>query len=176
MKNKTMVYIALMAALISLVSPISIPLAGGVPISLATLAIMLAGSLLGKKWGSLSVLIYLLLGCIGLPVFAGYSAGFANIIGPTGGYLMGYLLLAFFSGWIYQDLGKKKSSFLVLGILLGEFALYLLGTIWFMWVSQTTWMASLTWCVLPFIPGDVLKIVIACFLTKSLERVIQIDN
>lgn len=176
MKNKTMVYIALMAAILSIVSPISIPLAGGVPISLATLAVMLAGALLGKKWGTLSVFIYLCLGCIGLPVFAGYSAGLANVFGPTGGYLVGYLFLAFVTGWIYQDIGKKKKGFLVLGILFGEFALYLLGTIWFMWVSQTTLLASLAWCVLPFIPGDLLKIVFACILSKSLERVVQIDD
>lgn len=112
MKIKTMVYIALMAAILSIVSPISIPLAGGVPISLATLAVMLAGALLGKKWGTLSVFIYLCLGCIGLPVFAGYSAGFANVIGPTGGYLLGYLFLSFITGWIYQDIGKKKKAFL----------------------------------------------------------------
>ncbi len=176
MKIKTMVYIALMAAILSIVSPISIPLAGGVPISLATLAVMLAGALLGKKWGTLSVFIYLCLGCIGLPVFAGYSAGFANVIGPTGGYLLGYLFLSFITGWIYQDIGKKKKGFLVLGILFGEFALYLLGTIWFMWVSKTTLLASLTWCVFPFIPGDLLKIACACILSKSLERIVQIDD
>lgn len=181
MKSKNIVYTALMAALICIIAPLSIPLAGGVPISLATLAVMLSGSLLGKKWGTLSVGIYLILGCIGIPVFAGYSSGFSNVFGPTGGYLLGYLVLAFMTGWLYHAYGKKlekgkKLIVLVLSILLGEVLLYALGTLWFMFVSKMGLMASLVYCVIPFIPGDIFKIIVTCILTVSLEKAIRIND
>lgn len=102
MKNKKMVYCALMAAVLCVISPLSIPV-GAVPISLATLGVMLAGALLGAQLGTLSVLIYLVLGWVGLPVFAGYSSGFTCLFGPTGGYMIGYLFLAFLTGFLYKD-------------------------------------------------------------------------
>ncbi len=170
MKNKKMVYCALMAAVLCVISPLSIPV-GAVPISLATLGVMLAGALLGAQLGTLSVLIYLVLGWVGLPVFAGYSSGFTCLFGPTGGYMIGYLFLAFLTGFLY----KKKTSYLVGSILVGELVLYLLGTIWFMFVAQTSLVSALTICVLPFIPGDIAKIVLVCLLLPQLEKVVHFD-
>ena len=92
---KEMAFTAIMAAVICVLSPIAVPLAGEVPISLATLAVMLAGALLGRKLGSLSVLIYILLGMAGVPVFANYAAGAGIVFGMTGGYIVGYIPLAY---------------------------------------------------------------------------------
>ncbi len=171
MKNKKMVYCALMAAVLCVISPLSIPI-GAVPISLATLGVMLAGALLGAQLGTLSVLIYLVLGWFGLPVFAGYSSGFTCLFGPTGGYMIGYLFLAFLTGFLYK---KKMLPYLVGSILVGELVLYLLGTIWFMFVAQTSLVSALTICVLPFIPGDIAKIVLVCLLLPQLEKVVHFD-
>lgn len=171
MKNKKMVYCALMAAVLCVISPLSIPV-GAVPISLATLGVMLAGALLGAQLGTLSVLIYLVLGWVGLPVFAGYSSGFTCLFGPTGGYMIGYLFLAFLTGFLYK---KKTLLYLVGSILVGELVLYLLGTIWFMFVAQTSLVSALTICVLPFIPGDIAKIVLVCLLLPQLEKVVHFD-
>lgn len=171
MKNKKMVYCALMAAVLCVISPLSIPV-GAVPISLATLGVMLAGALLGAQLGTLSVLIYLVLGWVGLPVFAGYSSGFTCLFGPTGGYMIGYLFLAFLTGFLYK---KKALPYLVGSILVGELVLYLLGTIWFMFVAQTSLVSALTICVLPFIPGDIAKIVLVCLLLPQLEKVVHFD-
>lgn len=171
MKNKKMVYCALMAAVLCVISPLSIPV-GAVPISLATLGVMLAGALLGAQLGTLSVLIYLVLGWVGLPVFAGYSSGFACLFGPTGGYMIGYLFLAFLTGFLYK---KKTLPYLVGSILVGELVLYLLGTVWFMFVAQTSLVSALTICVLPFIPGDIAKIVLVCLLLPQLEKVVHFD-
>lgn len=171
MKNKKMVYCALMAAVLCVISPLSIPV-GAVPISLATLGVMLAGALLGAQLGTLSVLIYLVLGWVGLPVFAGYSSGFTCLFGPTGGYMIGYLFLAFLTGFLYK---KKTLPNLVGSILVGELVLYLLGTIWFMFVAQTSLVSALTICVLPFIPGDIAKIVLVCLLLPQLEKVVHFD-
>lgn len=171
MKNKKMVYCALMAAVLCVISPLSIPV-GAVPISLATLGVMLAGALLGAQLGTLSVLIYLVLGWVGLPVFAGYSSGFTCLFGPTGGYMIGYLFLAFLTGVLYK---KKTLPYLVGSILVGELVLYLLGTIWFMFVAQTSLVSALTICVLPFIPGDIAKIVLVCLLLPQLEKVVHFD-
>lgn len=171
MKNKKMVYCALMAAVLCVISPLSIPV-GAVPISLATLGVMLAGALLGAQLGTLSVLIYLVLGWVGLPVFAGYSSGFTCLFGPTGGYMIGYLFLAFLTGFLYT---KKTLPYLVGSILVGELVLYLLGTIWFMFVAQTSLVSALMICVLPFIPGDIAKIVLVCLLLPQLEKVVHFD-
>ena len=134
--TKTLTLTALCAALLCVLSPMSIPL---VPISLATLAAAFAGALLGAKYGTLSVLIYLLLGAFGLPVFAGYSGGFGSFVKPSSGYLIGYLFLAFLTGLIYHRFGREQKGgqkYLLLFVaqLAGEVILYIFGTAWFMYL------------------------------------------
>lgn len=172
MNTKTIAYCAMMTAIISVLAPLAIPLSGGVPISLATFAVMLAGATLGPKYGTLSVLLYLIIGSIGIPVFANYASGFANVIGSTGGYLIGYLPLAFCTGFFYETFNQKIAG-LILGIIVGEIILYTLGTIWFMFVSQTNLASSLAWCVIPFIPGDIAKIVAVCILSPVLKKALH---
>ena len=167
MNTKQLTAAALMAALISVLAPLSIPLAGQVPVSLATLAVMLSGALIGSKAGTLSALIYLLLGFIGIPVFAGWTSGAGILFGMTGGYLFGYLPLAFVTGLFYE---KKESPLsLFLGMLAGTVILYVLGTLWFMKYTGMALVASLSACVSPFLPGDLLKMILVVILAPRIH-------
>jgi biotin transport system substrate-specific component len=174
-KTKQMALCALCAALTCVMAPLSLPI-GQVPISLATFAVMLSAALLGPTLGALSQAVYLLLGCIGIPVFAGFNSGFACIVGPTGGYLLGYLVLAAAEGLLYRILngGKqallKKSAALVISMLVGTAALYTLGTCWFILVTHTPLPAAMMTCVVPFLPGDAVKIAAVTVLVPQLER------
>lgn len=169
MTVKQLTMCGLTAALIAVLAPISIPLATEVPVSLATLAVMLAGGLCGSKYGPLAVLIYILLGCIGIPVFAGYTSGAGILFGMTGGYILGYIPLAWAVGFAYEHFhayGERVS--LIFGELLGSLILYILGTGWFMFVTGMSLSGALAACVLPFLPGDVLKCIAACILIPRL--------
>ena len=147
--------IALFGALLCLLCPWSLPLSGGVPLSLGSFAVLLAGLILGPREGAAAVLLYLVLGALGLPVFSGLRGGAGILFGPTGGFLLGYLPLAFFPG-----LFRKKGGRL-LGILLGEGALYLLGTLWFAFSAKADLWQATAACVLPFLPGDAAKAALA---------------
>lgn len=177
MKTGNLVLAALCAAITCILAPISLPI-GPVPISLATFAVMLAGALLGPTLGTISQLVYLLLGAVGVPVFAGYTAGVQNIAGPTGGYLVGYLPLTFLVGLIYFRTGRGKSGAvrtlsLVLSMIAGTAVLYALGTVWFCLVMQMSVGKALGLCVLPFLPGDALKILAVTLITPPIEAAIR---
>lgn len=171
---QSLVMCALCAAIICVLSPISVPI-GPVPISLATFAVMLSAALLGAKWGTIATAIYLLLGCIGVPVFAGYAAGFACLVGATGGYLIGYLPLAFIGGFIYDRFGRKRSgaakiAAMIIGMIAGTVVLYILGTAWFCFVTGTGVVAALALCVTPFLIGDAIKMIIVAVIAPQVER------
>ncbi|MBO7703752.1 MAG: biotin transporter BioY [Solobacterium sp.] len=167
MNTKELTETALMTAVIAVLAPLSIPLAGQVPVSLATFAIMLAGAVLGPGKGCLSAGIYLLLGAIGIPVFAGWTGGVGILFGMTGGFLFGYLPLAFITGWFS---GRKKGSTvrMVLGTVLGTAVLYAMGTAWFMGFTNLPLSASLAACVIPFLAGDAIKIAAVTILAPRL--------
>ena len=120
---------AVVAAVLCVVGPWTIPI-GPVPISLVTLVISLAVYLLGAKLSTASVLVYLLIGAVGLPVFSNYGAGLAKVVGPTGGYLVGYLALAFVGG-LFVERFHGSGRWGALGLVIGTAALYALGTAWF---------------------------------------------
>lgn len=164
---------AVMAAVICVLGPISmaIPISP-VPISLASMAVYLAVTVLGMKLGTLSCLIYLLLGLVGLPVFSGGSAGAAKLFGPTGGYLVGYLFLALIAGAFvgrYTENKWKSIAFAVLGMVLGTMVLYALGTAWLAYSAGMDFQAALWAGVIPFIPGDLVKMVIAVLLGSAVR-------
>lgn len=172
--TQNLVMCAVCAAVICVLSPISVPI-GPVPISLATFAVMLSGALLGAKWGTIATAIYLLLGCIGVPVFAGYSAGVACLAGATGGYLIGYLPLAFLGGFIYDKFGRNrggaaKIAAMVIGMIVGTAVLYVLGTAWFCLVTGTGVIAALALCVTPFLVGDAVKMIVVAIIAPQVER------
>ncbi len=158
---------ALVAALLCILSPLSLPI-GPVPITLATLIIYLGSYLLGSRLGTLSCLIYLVLGAVGLPVFSGYAGGVAKIVGPTGGYLIGYLPMAFLCGLIIERSGNRLLPS-VLGMVLGTAVLYAIGTVWFVVMMKCELLYALTVCVVPFLLGDALKIVLAVLIGKPVR-------
>lgn len=165
---KSMVFTAIAAAIICVAAPFSIPLPALVPISLATFAVYLAGGLLGAKRGTLAVLVYILIGAVGLPVFSGFAGGFAKLLGVTGGYIIGYIPCALLTG-LFADLFPKKLWALPLGMALGTAACYLLGTVWFIIATGSGLAAALAACVVPFLIGDAIKIAAATAITLPLR-------
>lgn len=163
-----LVFCALFAALTAVLSQFSIPI-GPVPINLATLSVFIAGAVLGAKFGALSQLVYVLLGAAGLPVFAGFRGGVHVIVGPTGGYILGYIAAAWLVGLISRHFGGKILGLLV-SMVAGLLLCYLLGTVWFIIVTKTGLWASLTLCVLPFLIGDAVKIAAAITVVPQLNK------
>lgn len=171
-KTKNLVVCALMAALTAVFSQIAVPI-GPVPINLALLSIFVAGAFLGPVYGTLSQLVYVLLGAISIPVFANFSGGLGIIVGPTGGYIIGYIFTAFITGIIIKKSNKSILMYII-AMVLGLVACYSLGTAWFIYVTKRTLIESLTLCVFPFLIGDAVKIALAIVITKRLEKVIKI--
>ena len=161
---------ALMTAVICILAPLSIPI-GPVPISFTALAIYLSLYLLGWKLGTVSCLIYILLGAVGLPVFSGVSGGIGKLLGPTGGYIIGFLPMAALAGAIIE---RYHNRFIQFSAMTAGMALcYVFGTIWFCIVMKTTVAAALSACVFPFIPGDMIKIMIALTGGPILKKRLQ---
>lgn len=163
MKTRVLTTSALFVAITAICSQIQIPLPM-VPINLALFAIYLAGALLGPKYGTISILAYVILGGIGAPIFAGFTGGFGTIAGPTGGYIVGYIFTAFIVGLITKKYGYNWWK-LVIAMVLGLTVCYALGTIWFMYVTSNSLASAMTYCVIPFLPGDAVKIILATLLT-----------
>lgn len=175
-KTLDMVYIAMFAVVMAICSWISIP--ATVPFTLQTFGVFLAVGVLGGKRGSLSVLIYLLLGAIGVPVFAGFAGGLTAILGSTGGYIVGFLFSALVM-WAMETLLGKKTWVLALSMVVGLVVCYAFGTAWFMTVyAKNTGaiglMTALGWCVFPYIIPDVIKIVLALAICKRLAKAIRL--
>ena len=170
MKVKDMTLTAVMAALICIAGPLTIA-AGPIPLSLATFAVMLAGTVLGKKWGTAAAGLYLLIGIIGIPVFSGFSGGFQKLAGVTGGYLVGYLPCAFLAGLGAERAEKEGRKWVLPAMtVLGTVILYIVGTAWFMIQTKNGLGAALGLCVLPFLPGDAVKIAAVAMITPAVRK------
>ena len=174
-KTRNMVLVSLFAALIAICSWISIPTA--VPFTLQTMAVFLAVGLLGGKLGTLCVGVYILLGAVGLPVFAGFKGGLGALFGTTGGYIVGFLLTALLMWAMEKWTGKNKWA-LLLSMVLGLLVCYAFGTVWFRYVYLSStgpvgWISVLSWCVIPFLIPDAIKIAVAFLLTLRLRKVIS---
>ena len=164
-----MVGCALFAALTAVCSQLAIPMPWGVPINLALFAVYMAGTMLGPVWGAASQLVYLLLAAVGVPVMAGMQGGPAVLLGKTGGYAIGYILTALITALLTKVLGRKFWA-LCVAMVVGCAACYVLGTIWFMILTGADLVSALGWCVLPYLPGDAVKIVLAAMLTIQLDK------
>ncbi|MBQ3061676.1 MAG: biotin transporter BioY [Lachnospiraceae bacterium] len=158
----------LFAALISICSQIIIPLPF-IPINMALFGVFLAGSLLGPVYGSLSVIIYCLLGLVGAPVFAGFRGGLSHLVGMTGGFIAGYIFTALVTGFLTRK--KKSKPRLAIAMSLGLLICYIIGSLWFMFVTGNNWGSTLIYCVFPFIIGDIIKIILAIILTLRLKQI-----
>ena len=172
---RDMCYIAVFTAIIAIVSQISVPMPAGVPMTMQTFIIPLAAVILGTRNGTITTVIYVLLGMFGVPVFAGFKGGLDSIFGMTGGFIVSFPILAFFAGIGYQlaiKAGKGIRFYLILtvAVLLGSVCNYAFGTIWFSIVSGQTLLASFVACVAPFIVTSVLKIVMVVILGPMLRK------
>ena len=172
-KTYDMVYIGVFTVLIAVCSWISIPAA--VPFTLQTFGVFMAVEVLGGKRGTMAVLVYILMGAVGLPVFAGFQGGIGVIFNTTGGYIVGFLCSALIM-WAAESLFGKKPLVRLLSMAAGLIACYVLGTIWFMVVyGRTTGavglMTVLGWCVIPFIIPDLVKIGLAYFISRKIRGV-----
>ena len=170
---------ALFAALTAVLSQIMVPLPfTPIPINLGLLAVWVCGGILGAKKGAIAIVVYILLGAVGVPVFAGFNAGLGALAGPTGGYIIGYIpsviVFALLAGRaINEERGKKTVPGFLLIIASGLPAMaacYAPGTVWFMITTGMGLIESLVLCVIPFIPGDVLKVLAAVLICEALKK------
>ena len=159
-KVKRITLCAVLAALLCLLAPLSLP-AGEIPLSLATLAVYLIACTVRPRYALTAVALYLLLGAVGVPVFSGFSGGVQKLTGITGGYLIGYLPCCA-AVTLLVDRFEEKIAVYPLSMLLGTAVCYACGTAWFLLQTRTTLPAALAACVLPFLPGDAAKIAVAC--------------
>lgn len=176
LKVLDMVYIAIGTVLIAICSWINIPTA--VPFTLQTFAVFFVLLLLGDVRGTISILVYILLGAIGVPVFAGFSGGIGILFGNTGGYILGFI----FIGLIYilfSKIFKKKNIIInVIALVLGLAVCYAFGTAWFMHIyirdsGEVGLLAVLGWCVFPFIIPDLIKMALAVIIAKRIKPVLK---
>lgn len=177
MKNKklaNLVSCALFAAIICVLAPWSIPLT--VPITAATFAVYVSGGVLGVKRAWVSVLLYIVIGAVGVPVFSNFRGGISALVGPTGGYIIGYLpcvlICAAFADLAFRHkLGYVPSALIfAAGAVVGTAVLYAAGTTWYIIMTKTALPAAISACVIPFLPGDALKIAASAVLFFPLRK------
>lgn len=176
-KTLNMVYIALFAVFMAICSWIVIPMT--VPFTLQTFGVFLAVLVLGGKRGSLAILLYILMGMIGIPVFSGFTGGIGVLLGYTGGYIIGFLLIALLM-WLFETCFGKKTLIYWISMILGLLLCYVFGTCWYLAlyaenVGKIGIWAVLSYCVFPFVIPDVVKMALALSLRKRLLKVISLN-
>lgn len=165
------IYSALFAALIAAGAFIAIPI-GPVPIVFQNLFVLLAGLILGPRFGVYSVALYLLMGGFGFPVFAGGTGGIGRLFGPTGGYLFGFLPAVFTTALISERMNKTRTGDGV-ALVFGTAIVYCAGVPWLKLATGMDWDKSFMVGIYPFIPGDLVKIGVAIFAAKLIRKVIR---
>ena len=174
-KTIDLIYIAFGAVLITICSWISIPTV--VPFTMQTFGVFFALSALGGKRGTISIIIYVLLGAVGVPVFAQFTSGLGILLGNTGGYIVGFIFMGL-TYWLIAGLLKKKRWVEIFAMVIGLAVLYAFGTAWFMIVysrsNGAVGLATvLAWCVIPFIIPDLVKLGLALTLAKRISPVLK---
>ncbi len=179
---KNIVLVGVMTAVVCVIAPISIPI-GAIPVSLQIFAIYLALYVLDWKRGTLSFILYLIIGCMGVPVFAGYtSSGIASLVGPAGGYIVGFIPLAIVCGITFDHFpidkatGKKKAINYAINfasMIVGVAICYAVGTAWFCYKASYSVGAALAVCVIPFIPFDIAKGICAMIVGPQIRKALD---
>ena len=164
--------VGLFTAVLAIMAQIAIPMPFGVPTTMQSFAVTLAGIILGSKNGALSTFIYMLVGIIGLPVFANFMGGWQAIVGPTGGFILSFPIMAYIIG-IGTELRSKWRFAHWAGIILGTTLNLLCGTLMFCAVTKSTFIVGFTTCTLPFIPTSIIKAILASMLGLNIRRRLQ---
>lgn len=168
--TRLLVRIALVTAITCILAPLSIPLPfSPVPLSLTNLVLYISIFVLGWKSATVSYLVYLLLGTVGLPVFSGFAGGLGKLAGPTGGYLVGMIFLTILSGWIAERFSKKP-VLIFIGMLLGSAVNYLFGTTWLCMQLHLSFAEGLVIGVVPYLFFDIAKMLIALFVGLTIQK------
>ena len=171
MTTQTIALIAVMTAVTCVLAPFSLPI-GPVPISFTNLTIYIGLYVLGMKKETISCAVYLIIGLAGVPVFSGFSGGPGKLIGPTGGYLIGFVPMAIVAGFFIDKFdGKRVPS--ILGMVIGTAICYTLGTAWFCIQADSQLVNALGLCVFPFLPGDAVKIVVAAVFGPQIQKTLR---
>ncbi len=160
-------FIAIMAAVTAVMAQISIPMPMGVPMTMQTFAVTLAAIILGSKRGALSILIYLLIGAIGVPVFSNFTGGIPSFVGPTGGFLVSFPIMAYLIG---LGVELKNKYLFILFLILGTISNYVVGVFFYMVVTDNSAAAAITACVVPFLPTAVVKAVLASVFGMQIKK------
>lgn len=171
MKIKNMVVCAVFAAILCIFSVMTIPI-GPVPISMSVFGVMLTAVILGARRGIVSVVVFILLGAAGLPVFSGFRGGIPVLVGPTGGYITGYILMALVIGFLTKFLPAARTKNILGTILICMVSMlvcYIFGTIQFMLIQHTALWQALTLCVFPFAVFDFLKCIAAAIIGYTVK-------
>lgn len=171
LKTSDLALIALFVAVMAVCSWISIP--ATVPFTLQTFGVFLTTGLLGGKRGTIAIIVYLLLGAIGAPVFSGFTGGPGHLFGVTGGYIIGFIFIALLM-WLAERLFGRSVPVLIVSMIAGLIVCYAFGTAWFMNLytkntGEIGLMTALGWCVFPYIIPDACKILLATVLTRRLR-------
>jgi len=168
---RELVTIALLAAVLCILAPLSIPI-GPVPISLTNLVLYFFVFIVGTRRTSIAFIIYMLLGMVGLPVFSGFSGGLGKLVGPTGGYIIGFLPMVIVMGLFLEKHRKVSVKNIILNSIVMEVCTwipYLLGTAWLAYSAKMTFTAALAVGVLPFIVEDLIKMVLAAIVAPGIH-------
>ncbi len=154
--------IAIVTAITAVMAQISIPMPMGVPMTMQTFAVTLAGIILGARNGAVSMIVYLLIGAVGMPVFANFSGGFQDLVGATGGFLLSFPVMAYLIGKGAEK--RKEKGVFVICLILGTLINYVVGAAMFCLIMNSSVWAGITACVLPFLPTAVIKAAAAAVL------------
>lgn len=169
-RTRNITYSALFVAIISICSIITIPTPVGVPFTLQTFSIALCGYILNKKYSVASVLTYLIIGCIGLPVFSGFQGGFGILIGKTGGFLIGFMPFVFLC-----SLASRKALRILLGII-GLLVCHIFGILWFAYITGIDIRESILLVSLPYLIKDILSLLLAYFFETKVRKIVSIQT
>lgn len=175
-KIKDIVLISLFSAIIVVCSFITIPSA--IPFTLQTFAVFLCLNILGAKKGIISILIYIFIGVVGLPVFSGFNGGIGALLNVTGGYIVGFIFSALIF-WVITSVFNKKSRKIInlIASFMGLIVCYIFGTLWYVLLyikngDSISFISAFTICVLPFIIPDILKIVLSVVISEKINKFI----
>ncbi|MDE6671866.1 MAG: biotin transporter BioY [Ruminococcus sp.] len=169
--TREIVIIAMFSAILAVCSWISIPTT--IPFTLQTFGVFATMSILGGRKGFFSILVYILLGAVGMPVFSGFSAGISALTSYSGGYIWGFIFLAL-TYWCAEKFIGKKFIVQVISLIVGMAVCYLCGTLWFMYVTKSTFIYSLSACVVPYLTFDALKLILALIISARVKKYVRI--